>query len=407
MKASVRTAAVRASVGLLAFGLAACGGSDVGTGQSEEITLGLLGPLSGVMAEIGENQVAGAQVAVAEINADGGIDGKKVKLVTRDEGLSPAKAAAAIRDMANEGVSLQLGMLSSADCLAIAPTLPNLQVVMVASGCTNDGLTGQDGGAAPYKNFFRVGTTDSALVKNLAKVVAEKFPEVTGYSAFGYDYVTGTSQWELYQQTLKAEGVPINVKKESFVSFDEQNFKPYVQALASATGELDKSALYLGTYGAGTVSFLQQAQDLDLASKYKLLVQPGGYYPVARALGGRAPRMWNAYDYSYAAFDNEMNAGFVEAFEEKTGNKPISWSYDAYLAVYAYKAAIEKAGSAEYEQVLEALPGIEFQSPAGELTINATTHQANSPVVVTHSVGDPEAPEDVKILETIVVEPEG
>lgn len=395
-----------ASASLMAVTLAACAGAGGAGAGSDVIRLGVIGPMSGAQAEIGENQLAGAEVAAAQINAEGGIDGKQISIVSQDEGGSPDAAAAAIRRLSNDDVDLQLGMLSSANCLATAPTLPRLQVVMVSSGCTNDGLTGQDGEEAPYENFFRVGTHDSLLVETLAGVVAEEHPDVTDYSAFGYDYVTGTSQWELYQETLQEAGVDLGVQDETFVALGEQNFKPYVQALSSASGDPTSSGLYLGTYGAGTASFLQQAQDLDLASKFEVLVQPGGYYPVARTLGGRAPKMWNAYDYNYAAFDTKMNEGFIKDFEDKAGKKPISWSYGAYLAVYAYKAAIEEAGSTESGDVLKALPGIEFESPAGPLTIDETTHQANTPVVVTLSMGDAKAPEDVRIIESRVVEPE-
>jgi branched-chain amino acid transport system substrate-binding protein len=124
-------------------------------------------------------------------------------------------------------------------------------------------------------------------------------------------------------------------------------------------------------------------------------------------MGGRAPRVWNAYDYNYAAYKSPMNARFVRDFEAETGKKPVSWSFDAYLAVYAYKAAIEKAGSTDYDAVLDALPGIRFDSPAGPLTIDAKTHQASTPVVVTLSVGDPNATEDVRILEAHVVRSQG
>jgi branched-chain amino acid transport system substrate-binding protein len=403
MNVLLKAVCAAASAGLLLTGLAACGGA-AGTDE-DTITLGVLGPISGVQAEIGRNQVAAAEVAAAQINAAGGIGGKKVTLVERDEGESPDIAASAVRKLAGDGVHLQLGMLSSANCLATSPILPRLGVIMVASGCTNDALTGMDGGKAPYDNFFRVGTNDTALVTSLSSFIAGAFPGVTDYDAFGYDYVTGTTQWALYQKTLRSEGVPIRTGRQTFVPLGEQNFKQYVQAMASAPGDRGKRALYLGTYGSGTGSFLQQAQDLGLAKRYALIVQPGGYYPVARTMGGRAPEVWNAYDYSYAAYDNAMNGRFVANFRRKTGKMPISWSYDAYLAVYAYKAAIEKAGTTEYEKVLAALPGVRFDSPAGPLTINATTHQANTPVVVTKSVGDANATEDVRILQTHVVRP--
>jgi branched-chain amino acid transport system substrate-binding protein len=404
MRASWRGAAAVASAGVLAMSLAGCAGSAGAHGN--EITLGVLGPITGSQAEIGKNQVAAAQVAVAEINADGGINGKKVRLVKHDEGATPDVAASAIRKLAGDGVSLQLGLLSSANCLATAPILPRLGVVMLGTGCTNDGLAGLNGAAAPNANFFRVGTNDSQLIEGLAAYIAQKFPHVTDYDAFGYDYVTGTTQWKSYQKDIKADGVALRPKKQIFVTLGEQNFKQYVQSLADKSGDPKNRALNLGTYGSGTGSFLQQAQDFDLASKYALIVQPGGYYPIARTLGGRAPEVWNAYDYSYSAYNNAMNTRFVHDFRAKTGQMPESWGFDAYLAVFAYKAAIEKAGSADYEKVLKALPGVSFASPAGQLTIDATSHMTNVPVVATDTVGDPKSTEDVKFLQTQIIRPE-
>ena len=113
--------------------------------------------------------------------------------------------------------------------------------------------------------------------------------------------------------------------------------------------------------------------------------------------------MWNSYDYNYAAFDTEENKAFVEDYKAKTGKLPVDWSYDAYVGVLAAQAAIEKAGTTDTATVIEALKGLTFGTPGGELTIDATTHQTNNPVVVTHTVGDKDAEEGVKVLETVVV----
>ncbi len=310
-----------------------------------------------------------------------------------------------MRKLSGDGVSLQLGMLSSANCLAVAPTLPNQNVVLVTTGCTNDGLTGTPGQTAPYPNLFRVNTPDSLIVSALGKTIAKKFPQITNYTAFGYDYVTGKAEWKLYQETVKANGLNLNVSRETFVPLAEQNFRPYVSSLAGDPGDPATKALYLGLYGGGTAGFLQQAPDFSLGAKYGLVVQPGGYYPVARALNGKAPDVWNSYDYNYAAFNSDLNTKFVTDFTAKTGKKPVSWSYDAYQGVYAYAAAIKKAGSTDSAAVGKALAGIQYDSPVGKLSIDAKTHQSNTPAVVFESVGDPTAPEGVKIKATEIVQP--
>ncbi|MFJ6077989.1 ABC transporter substrate-binding protein [Pseudarthrobacter sp. NPDC092419] len=398
-----RSFAVATAVGTIAAMSACASGGTAGSSSTDPITIGVIGPKTGPLAEIGENQVAGAEVAVEQINATGGVLGRQLKLVVQDEQTTPETAAAAVRNLSNQGVNLIVGMLSSASCLAVAPTLEGMDIAMVATGCTNDGLTGKDGQAAPYRNFFRTSNNDSALIGPLAKTIAEKFPEATDYSAFGYNYVTGTTQWGLFQKELKNEGVPVKVTSETFVPIGEQNFGLQVQKLVNGVSDPKKSALYLGTFSSGTGSFLQQAAPYDLSSKFAVIANPGGYYPIARTLNGVAPEVWNSYDYNYAAFDTESNKKFVDDFKAKTGKMPVDWSYDAYVGVLGMKAAIEKAGSAETAKVVESLAGLSFETPGGKLTIDATSHQSDAPVVITNTVGDTSATENVKVLETVVL----
>lgn len=401
---TVAVAAVVATIGVLSACSSGSGGGSGGSG--DPIKIGVIGPQTGPLAEIGENQVAGAEVAVAQINAAGGILGRQVELSNGDEQTTPETSTAAVRDMSNDGTNLIVGMLSSAGCLALAPQLASMNVVLVDTGCTNDKLTGQDGSAAPFPNFFRTSNNDSALIAPLAKTIAEKFPQATDYSAFGYDYVTGTTQWGLYQDALKKQSVDLSVTSQTFVPIGEQNFGLQVQQLVNGVTDPSKSALYLGTFSSGTGSFLQQAASYDLSSKFAVIVNPGGYYPIARTLNGLAPNVWNAYDYNYAAFDNPENTAFVNDYKAKTGKLPVDWSYDSYVGVLAMKAAIEKAGSTDTAAVTQSLAGLAFDTPGGKLTIDATTHQANPPVVVTNTVGDTTAEENVKVLETVVVPPD-
>lgn len=383
--------------------LSACSGTASGSDDSGPIVLGIAGPQTGPLAEIGENQVAGAELAVEHINADGGILGREVQLLDADEQTTPETSTAAVRDLSNDGANIVVGMLSSAGCLALAPQLPSMNVVLIDTGCTNDDLTGKNGQEAPFTNLFRTSNNDSKLIAPLAETIAERYPEATEYSAFGYDYVTGTTQWGLYKDAIAAAGVTPNVVSETFVPIGEQNFGLQVQQLVNEVSDPKKSALYLGTFSSGTGSFLQQAASYDLSSNFAVIANPGGYYPIARTLNGAAPHVWNSYDYNYAAFDTEENKAFVEDYKAKTGKLPVDWSYDAYVGVLAAQAAIEKAGTTDTATVIEALKGLTFGTPGGELTIDATTHQTNNPVVVTHTVGDKDAEEGVKVLETVVV----
>lgn len=410
-------AAFVARLSILALAFAACSSSDGktsdsvasgGTGSSSRpgnadlINLGLLTPLTGSFADAGVNQQAGAQVAVDEINASGGLlGGQKLTLDVKDTGKGPNQSIQAMRDFTAAGTKLLLGELSTSNCLAIAPLIKRQGAAFIIASCSNSALTGQPGQQAPFENVFRIGSTDVFNTAALAQVVATKFPTVTKYDAFVYDYKGGRDLYAAYYTGLGAKGVKAGPGQEFFVPLDSQDYRPQVSALAA--GSTDGRGLYLGTFGAGTGTFLQQAKAFDLASKYKVIVNPGEYYSIARTLNGTAPEVYNSYDYSYAAYNTPANQKFVAEFEKATGKKPVTWSYVAYVAVKAYAAAITKSRSTDANAVAAALKGVSFDSPQGAFTLDATTNQGNANIVVTDTIGDPNSPEGIKVLSATMV----
>ncbi|MGI8485300.1 MAG: ABC transporter substrate-binding protein, partial [Thermomicrobiales bacterium] len=128
-------AALVAGLSILALAFTACSSSDgktsdsvasggTGSSSSPSIKLGLLTPLTGSFADAGVNQQAGAQVAVDEINASGGLlGGQKLTLDVKDTGKGPDQSIQAMRDFTAAGTKLLLGELSTSNCLAIAPLI--------------------------------------------------------------------------------------------------------------------------------------------------------------------------------------------------------------------------------------------------------------------------------------------
>jgi branched-chain amino acid transport system substrate-binding protein len=399
--------ALVAATAVLALAVAAgCAGSEDESGDlGDSVTLGLIAPTGGVFADIGADMKAGAELAAKHVNEDGGIgeDGTEISIETKDEGAGePEVATQALRDFMLGDQKLTLGLLSSADCLAAAPLADQLGGVLVGSVCSGDELTGAD---RKGKSFFGMAARDETMAFALADVLAEKFPAIRDLYVFGFDYVVGRELPARFETGLKDHGVDFEVADETYVPLDQQNYRPEVAGLAGGLkGQKDARALFLSTYGGGTAAFLQQAEAFDLVDQFAYTAQVGGYYTVARSLEGRAPDVWNAYDYFYDAYDSEANQRFVEEFESEYKRKPDSWAYLSYVSVLAYAGAIEKAGSAAPDEVAKALEGLSFDGPAGEITIDPQTHQADGPVTVTNTVGDPNAPEGVKLLDSTSVQ---
>ena len=399
---------------LAAVAVTGCGGGD---GESTEtdgasvpgtelsgdpVTIGVMGPISGAFADAALNYQQGAQVAADQINAAGGVLGRPLKIEAKDTADGPQQASQVVRDFVSAGVPFLMGELSSANCLADAPLVDQLDAVFITGICSVEELTGQGGEPAPYERFFRAGATSSANIVAMAKAIGEKYPDVTTYDAFAFDYVTGHLQWDQYVQAYADNGRPITVGNDLWVPMDQQNYGSQISKLAQSSTEGEHKALYIGTYCAGPASFLQQAEPYDFLKNYEVVVTPGGYYPVARDLGGTAPEVWNGYEYNWSAYDTPENDAFVADFEKLAGKKPITWSYVSYIAVLAYAAAIEKAGSTQPGEVAAALEGITFRSPQGEYLIDKS-HNGSANIVLMKTVGDPADPEKLEMLETVVI----
>ncbi|MCU1480515.1 MAG: hypothetical protein JWQ19_1301 [Subtercola sp.] len=393
--------------GVVLLTLSGCSaGSSTGSSADSTITIGMIAPTQGAYAEIGKNITDGFQVAIDEVNANGGVaGGKQLAMATKDEGSSPQTATQAARDFTSNGVNLLGGLFSSADCAGVDPVVEQSPAILVTASCASDTLTGGISGTSPFKRTFGVAVRDQANAQALAEVMAQKFPNVTNYDAFGFDYSWGHETWQTYRDGLTAADVAVQVNSEQFVPLSASDFHSQVAAISGGlTGPVASRGIFLATFGAGTSGFLKQAQAYDLPSQVALIANSGEYYNVARSLNGQAPDVWNSYDYNWAAFNTTMNTQFVTDYGKiANGAKPVGWTYQGYLIGLSYAAAINKAGSGDPEAVRTALEGVSFDAPSGSLTMGAASHQLSVPSVISHTVGDSTSSDGVKVIETQVV----
>lgn len=388
--------------------LAAAGCSTGGGGGTEDpegsVSLGVIAPMSGNFAQVGEHISEGFELGVKHAQEDGLADGVDFTIDVKDDQADAQVAAQAARDFMSDGTMLLGGMLTTPACSAVAPLADQAGGVLITSVCAGNELSGVYSDEKPYERTFTVAPRDTMVSDALATVLADKFPEVTDYNVFGFDYAWGRDTWGGYFENVKDAGVDATLNQEFWVPLGETNYRSQVSALSNQLGDPETSAMFLSTYGAGTTAFLQQAGAFEIVDRVALLASAGGYEPVARGLDGAAPEMWNAYDYAYAAYDNEFNDRFVEDFLEAAGERPMAWSYDGYLTGYAYVAAVDAAGSGEPDAVVEALAGLEFEGSSGTLRFDPETHQMIGAVVISQTVGNPDAPEGVEYLDSIVVQ---
>jgi ABC-type branched-subunit amino acid transport system substrate-binding protein len=397
----------RAGAGLLVMmalilGIAACGSNAKSAGSAGQahgkITLGLIGPLSGPVAQTTTDARRGAQVAINQINAAGGVrGGQKLALKVANEPTDPAGSVTAMRNFASEGVPIVMGDMLTPDCDASAPVAQSLGILDISAGCAGGNLTGPH---REFKTFYSAAGSDSAQAYALGHVLPARYPKVRNLYVVGYDYLPGTQTASYIENTWKAKDPALTVKKSYFVPLTQLNFSSIVSTIgAAATAAPGTQGLLLTTYGSGTLALLQEMQQSGLINKFAFIAATFMYYQPAVALKGKAPKVVDSYSYVYwGAFHNSVNKAFVAAYQKLApGLYPSDWSFQAYVAVLAAAKALDKAKKVNLTDLNNALQGLTINGPTGTFTVGgANSHQFLFPTVVGELGGDPSSPDGVK-----------
>ncbi|WP_082554531.1 ABC transporter substrate-binding protein [Aeromicrobium sp. Root495] len=395
-----RSAMALATAGALVLGGCASSGDESDDGT---VKVGVVLPFTGVQATIAKLEGQGAEVAAKLINADGGVDGKwKIDLVKVDDQLDPGRSATVIRDLNDKGVDLAIGGQTSDLCKSSAEASQRFNMTFIGAHCTSPDLV--DPPITP--NFYMIGQQMTDIATAIGTGLAKRYPDIETWDVMTYDVEAMRLSWDVAKKAMEKElGRPVKVGKKYAVPVTATTLRKEISGLDS-TGDKSKRGLFLGVYGAGTTSFIQQAKPTGLLDDYGVLAQTGVYWPTATALKGAAPAIYNVHDYFYACQDTAENKEFVAAFEKETGEKPDAGAYQSYLAVRLLEAAISKAGSTDTAKVQKELQGISLETPMGTtMKIGAETHAGSGGVTTAVLAGDPSAPQGVKISDCDVVPP--
>lgn len=402
-----------AVIGAACLVLAACGGSSSqssgsggssGSGSKSPVTLGAIETISGPLAQIGNSKVAGAKVAISEINKSGGADGHKLSLMVKDEQASPTATVQDVHDLLGANVKLMLGGTTDSDCLAAAPLVNNAGGVLVGTSCQTNLLETTKFVPA----FFEIAPTNYMLSMATAQLANSQFSSIKTWDGVGPDYEFGHEVWQSFQTDLKKLDSSASFRKTVYVPLTETQFSSYISSLLSGlpANSSQHNGLFLSTFSATTIGLAKQGQSYNLFGKYKTVLNLGGSTPTAQAMGASTPPLWFIYDYYHGAYNNAANTTFVTDYEAANGGSaPNAWAYEGYTAVLAYAAAIEKAHSTDPAQIIKAMAGMTFQTPKGMLTFRKQDHLLQSPVTVWHVIGDKSAPGGFKVTSASTVPP--
>lgn len=343
-----------------------------GAYAQETIKIGVLTPLSGTYAGIGQQVRWGIDQSAEEINTAGGIAGRQIELVYEDSEANPAVAVTKAEKLLTvDNVDFLTGTVNSGATLAVGQVADRAGKLIATTVSFSDAITGS--GCSP--NVFRVNARAGQQSEALAAWLKQEKPGAKVYY-LGPDYEMGRSTVAAFKG--RAESVGATSTGEVFAPLDSKDYSQYFGQLRAARPDV----LYTSVAGNDTVRLFTQMNDFGVSEGLTILGASGTVTAQnINAIGAAAEGFITGVGYS-VLIDSPENKAFVEAFRERNGADPDLYGADSYGLLFAYKAAVEAAGATDTDSVRAALEGLSWETPQGTKTIRAGDHQAMQPMYV-------------------------
>ncbi|WP_136659409.1 ABC transporter substrate-binding protein [Nitratireductor sp. XY-223] len=332
----------------------------------DTIKFGVLAPLTGLYAIVGERTSQGVNLAVDQINEQGGILGHKLEAVIRDDETNPDTAVRVARRLVlQDDVFALFGPLHGGAAIAVLNEAQRLKTPHIPWAATEEINT-----VNCSRYTWRVGSSAQQTSRSGA-VVAQR-EGLKKWATISSDFSYGRSVVNQFTDNLKRLMPDAEVAEQAWPKLGEEDYSPYISNIARA----DPDALYIGLFGADVVKFLKQAKAFGLNEQVTIFTDFGGNHVVLKALGDDAPfGHWASSRYLHNYPDTQMNRDFVQAFKATYDVYPDMAAGEAYAAVHVMAEAIRRAGEPDKDLAINALGGLAYNAPEGWIIMRPSDHQ--------------------------------
>ncbi len=353
---------------LLAAGMTIAGAAIA----QEPVRIGAMYPLTGGGAIYGVPAMVGHQLAIEEINKRGGIMGRKVESIERDDKMNPSAASATMKELiTKDKVNIVVGGLASSVGLGMSEVSKQEKIVYISTIPKSIQITTTKLHPYVFRTASNTDLEGATMAQLVGKYNLKNLCHLQLDYAYGHDLEAGIVQaLPKYAPNAKI----VLTLKPKLGATDFNAFIPQVMA-SGCDGVIS------GLWGPHFVSWVKQASPLGFFDKVKWI--SGGEiaaHEIAGELKGEYPDnvVSNTYELWYHAVDDSHRA-YQAALAKKLGTTETpQWSLLGYTGVMFAAAAIEKAKSLDSDKIAAALEGLTIQTPVGPLTIDPKTHQANT-----------------------------
>ncbi|MET0732562.1 MAG: ABC transporter substrate-binding protein [Casimicrobiaceae bacterium] len=309
----------------------------------------------------------GMELAQAEINAAGGVNGRMIEVITRDDNGTPGDAVRVAEELlAREKVTLLMGTFASNVGLAVADLARQRKVLFIAAEPLTDKIVWDQGNKYTYRLRASTFMQTAMLVPEAAKLGKKRWAIVYPNYEYGQSATAAFKKQMLFLQSGGLEFV------EQAVPLGKIDAGPVVQALIDAQPD----AIFSSLFGPDLARFVREGQLRGLFKDRPVFNLLGGEPEYLDPLKDEAPVGWYVTGYPWYAIDTPAHKRFRDAYQAKFNDYPRLGSVVGYSAVKAAAAALRKANSTDSEKLVAAMRNLDIDTPFGKVTFRAIDHQS-------------------------------
>ena len=332
----------------------------------ETIKIGEINSYSGLPA-FTEPYRKGWQLALEEINAAGGVDGKKLEVISKDDGGKPADAVTEANELvAKDGVVMLAGTFFSNIGLAVSDFAKQKKILFLAAEPLTDAIIWSKGN----RYTFRLRPTNyeqaAMLAEEAAKLPAKKWATI----APNYEY--GQSAVAAFKKLLSAKRPDVEWVGEQWPPQGKIDAGAVVEAIAKT----EPDAILNVTFGADLVKLVREGSTRGLFKGRAVVSFLTGEPEYLDPLKDETPEGWIVTGYPWNAVSIPEHAAFLKAYQAKYNDYPRLGSVVGYSTLKAVAAILAKAKSTDSEKLVEAAEGITVDTPLGKVTFRKADHQS-------------------------------
>ncbi|MBM3644106.1 MAG: ABC transporter substrate-binding protein [Alphaproteobacteria bacterium] len=351
---------------LAAAGLLVAAGLAAPASSQAPVRLGELNSYKNFPAFL-EPYKKGWELAVEEVNARGGVLGRKLEIVSRDDGGNPGEAVRVAEELlSRENVAFLMGTFPSNVGLAVADFAKQRKTLFIAAEPLSDKIVWDQGNAYTFRLRASTYMQTTMLIPDAAKLQKKRWAIVYP----NYEY--GQSATAAFKKLLSARQPGVEFVAEQAAPLGRIDAGAVAQALADAKPD----AIFSSLFGADLAKFVREGTQRGLFKGVEVFNLLAGEPEYLDPLKDEAPDGWYVTGYPWAEIKTPEHQKFLAAYQAKFKDYPRLGSVVGYATIQSAVAAIQRAGSLEQEKLVAAMKGLKHSTPFGDIEYRALDHQS-------------------------------